>query len=172
VSEELLRAFREAGWIEHRMEKLPARAKRRRVRKERGEPWGEGSRFVLTEAGVAAALEALRWLVEDGREGHAPKRRSQPMPRFDAQTGDLWYGEVRLKHFPVGAAYTVHLLKAFEEAGWAEEDIDNPLPGYDEPVKAKRLREAVRNLNYDLTRIRFEVARGSRKLRWLRTKES
>jgi hypothetical protein len=168
IKEELLRVLLDEGLIEHRIETTKEGAKPRRFRRCQGPPRQERSCFVLSEAGVEQALTILREEVEKAQRQRARKRRKALVPRYDAEARELWYGKRQLARFPVYGSYTTCILQAFEAAKWTQEEIDNPLPGYDESVRASRLRGAVRNLNRDVQAIRFQVSRGGRKLRWLR----
>lgn len=167
INEESLCALLEEGLIEHRIETTKDGAKHRRFRRCQGPPWQEHSCFVLSEAGVEQALTVLREEVEKTQRQRAKQRGQRLVPRYDAQERELWYGKRRLARFPVYASYTTCLLEAFEAAKWTQKEIDNPLPGFDESVRASRLRGAVRNLNRDVHAIRFQGSRGGQKLRWL-----
>lgn len=170
INEKLLHELFEEGLIEHGIETTKDGAKRR-VRRCQETPWQERSCFVLTKAGLKEAIALVPEAVEEESRPSMKKRRKPLVPRYDAETRELWFGEKRLARFPVHGSYTTSILEAFEMAKWTQKEIDNPLPGHDEAVRTARLRGAVRNLNRDVHSILFEVSRGGGKLRWLRTQE-
>ena len=168
VTDRLLQTLLERGLIEHRVETTAPGAKRRTFRRAAGPPWQERSCFVLTPAGIAFTMKTMCSKTSESMQTSRAGEQ-KPIPRFDASTGELWYDGTRLKRFPFRNTNTVFLLSAFELFGWTEDPVDNPLPGRtEEPIHARRLHQAIRHLNCGLKRIRFEVLRGGRQVRWLR----
>jgi hypothetical protein len=68
-----------------------------------------------------------------------------PIPKWNAETRELWWHGHLIKRFRVPALSQEMILAAFEEDGWLRR-IDDPLPRLLESDTSDRLREAVRGL--------------------------
>lgn len=97
-----------------------------------------------------AARRRLLLALGDVKSGSSSCR-----PNWNHETGELHFSGKRVRRvgYPGRATNVVAILDAFEEQGWPNR-IDDPLPG---GTDKQRLREAVRNLNRELTRIRFRA---------------
>jgi hypothetical protein len=76
-----------------------------------------------------------------------------PLPSWDADGRRLWLGERLLKQFRQPAPNQTRLLDVFEEYGWVNPHIDDPLPprnGETEDDGKRRLHETLKNLNRKL----------------------
>jgi hypothetical protein len=82
-----------------------------------------------------------------------PVRMALPAPFWDAGSRRLWLGERLLKQFRQPAPNQTRLLDVFQEQGWTNRHIDDPLlilPGETEADAKRRLHETVKNLNRTL----------------------
>jgi hypothetical protein len=76
-----------------------------------------------------------------------------PVPFWDAGSRCLWLGERLLKQFRQPAPNQTRLLAVFQEQGWENKHIDDPLlvvEGETEADAKRRLHETVKNLNRTL----------------------
>jgi hypothetical protein len=76
-----------------------------------------------------------------------------PVPFWDAVSRCLWLGERLLKQFRQPAPNQTRLLDVFQEQGWENTHIDDPLlilQGETEADAKRRLHETVKNLNRTL----------------------
>jgi hypothetical protein len=82
-----------------------------------------------------------------------PVRLPFPAPFWDAGSRCLWLGERLLKQFRQPAPNQTRLLDVFQEQGWENTHIDDPLlilQGETEADAKRRLHETVKNLNRTL----------------------
>jgi hypothetical protein len=113
----------------------------------------------LTEAGASYLRQRL--LASD--IDVAPQRRSAPdsetflgkcqVPFWDAACRRLWLGGCLLKEFRQPAPNQTALLAVFQEQGWGNAHIEDPLAlieGEDETDAKRRLHETIKNLNRGL----------------------
>ena len=149
-----LRRLIHAGLVEFRVEITTARSKRRRFRVWHNHALPEGSCFLLTELGIAAARHA----------GCGP-RPAPNRPRWDGER--LWWGDVEIKS-PAKRARSQRLVLAeCERCGWT-----NPINLRTiVPVGVDRNHWALntaRNLNHGLKRIRFHADGSKHAVTWER----
>jgi len=116
-------------------------------------------RLLLTEEGLsyirhrlAPKAKSLRVLGAGGPR-LVPARAPFPVPFWDAGSRCLWLGERLLKQFRQPAPNQTRLLDVFQEQGWHNTHIDDPLlvlDGETEEDAKRRLHETVKNLNRTL----------------------
>ena len=78
---------------------------------------------------------------------------SKPLPSWDPDSRCLWLGAEMIKHFRQPAPNQIAILDVFEEDGWANLHIDDPLPGdvdMTEEDAKRRLHDTLHNLNRGL----------------------
>ena len=73
------------------------------------------------------------------------KEAAEERPRFDHETGELWFAGQCIRSRKRPAPNQVLILEAFEEEGWPPQ-IDDPLPGGCDDPRA-RLHDGLRQLN-------------------------
>ena len=110
-------------------------------------------RPLLTEAGVCyirqRLLPSAAASERNTSNGPAP-RRNHFLPFWDSKGRRLWLGGKLLKEFRQPAPNQTMLLDVFQEQGWTEAHIDDPLPpepGEREEDVKRRLHETIKNLN-------------------------
>jgi hypothetical protein len=100
---------------------------------------------------LAAAVTGEKLLLEKAGRSDDPA-----CPRWDAERGELWYGDKLCKRINRRAKYQRQILDEFESLGWPSR-LDDPLEGAgpdEDPVK--RLRNVVQKLNA-CQHIKFEL---------------
>ena len=121
-------------------------------------------RPLLTEAGASFLRLRLRFQ-------SASASPAGLLPFWDAQGRRLWLDGAVLKVFRQPAPNQTRLLDVFQETGWIETHIDDPLPPEpheDEQDVKRRLHETLKNLNRGLPRgsIRFRGDGTGQGVRW------
>jgi hypothetical protein len=168
LTEPDLRRLVDHQLVEYRVEITKPRSKRRRF-----ETWDnlsipEGSCFVLTAHGVAAAA-ALRpdgGLAESAPEGSGRGRaRGARRPRWDGRR--LWWGKEVIKEFRRIAPDQGWVLERFQRQGWKKRlEISQTPAGERGGPLAQWVRDTVRNLNRGLKRIKFHADGSKHGLVW------
>jgi hypothetical protein len=106
--------------------------------------------FVLTEAGVARALQSNGQLGNAKSRDKSPHRfeeqRLNPVVHWDPDTRKLTVNGQIIKRFKWPAANQEAILSAFQEEGWPER-IDDPLPPQPEQDSKRRLSDTIKCLN-------------------------
>jgi hypothetical protein len=131
---------------------------------------------VLTEPGARFARRVLEQLgrAEPGRRlgrlSPAEKARLRQLgPRWYKEAGDLRLGDIVVYHFKRLAPAQRAILDSFEEEvvdGHWPRAIDSPLGGKEGMRAAKRVHDAVNNLNRRQKLIRFHAADDGRRIWW------
>ena len=141
------------GFAEHAREIKPPDGGGRTFRRRGKLTFTQKTCFVLTEAGLAFARQALGKANKRGRP--AEDRKPPPieselssclMPRWDRDRQELRLGETVVKRFKVPAANQEQILAAFEEEGWPVH-IDDPLSPHPEQDPKRRLHATINALN-------------------------
>jgi hypothetical protein len=71
-------------------------------------------------------------------------------PRWDPDSGTLWYGDTICHRFTRWANnFQIKILEALEARGWPEESIENPLDGV---YREDQLRQAIKTFNRETRR--------------------
>jgi len=114
-------------------------------------------RPLLTAEGVLYMCDRLSRNAKSRRRHAAPRivpvRMAVPVPFWDAGSRCLWLGERLLKQFRQPAPNQIRFLDVFQEQGWTDRHIDDPLPLLADETEAdakRRLHETVKNLNRTL----------------------
>jgi hypothetical protein len=126
--------------VEYRVEVTTPGSRRRRFRPLRKLLIPEGSCFVLTKAGVAAARALL--------VGNTPAdgaQRTADRPRWDGENGVFRY-RGRVHRFQQEGENQTRVLATFEAQDWPEW-IENSLPDDGLVPRRKRLSNVVKELN-------------------------
>lgn len=165
------------GFVAHAAENtLPGESKRtfRRGKGSGGWTFSRRTCFVLTDAGLAFAREAM------GDALHAPLAQLQRVkrvqqasaakarrPRWDSERQQLRWGKAIVKQFKVPASNQERILAAFEEEGWPVR-IDDPLPPNGEQNPKRRLHDTINSLNRNQKQnlIRFTGDGSGQGIRW------
>jgi hypothetical protein len=101
--------------------------------------------LILTPAGIALADQLPP---PDTGDGVPPPQRTRraPRPHYDADTSELWLGDVLVKSWTKAAPNQKLIVLSFEEEHWRRR-IDDPLPGRPDLERKERLRQAIAGLN-------------------------
>jgi hypothetical protein len=159
LTEADLRRLVDQQLVEYRVEITKPRSKRRHF-----ETWDnlsipEGSCFVLTEPGAAAAAALMPGgkqadSTPDACESGRPTSRAHP--RWDGRR--LWWETEIIKEFRRIAPDQGSVLEQFQRQGWKKRlDISQTPAGERGGPLAQWIRDTVRNLNRGLKRIKFHA---------------
>lgn len=150
-----LRWLAKKGFVEHKVEITLPGASRRRFREVALLSFEDRSCFLLTDKGLAFALQIASREEEflGASQGTSGKREATAgslnvLPLWEPEPRRLWVGDRLLHHYKRPAPYQELLLTAFQEANWLVEIIDDPIPPTPNGDSRKRLENAVRGLNH------------------------
>lgn len=138
------------GYVDHGL-KTKTKSKGRRPSSRTGRlALPKGSCFVLTDAGVQFAQDALASPEKDTPK-REPELPSPDVPHWDAETHSLhWRGQL-IKHFKHEAPFQEATLEAFEANNWPRYVVVT-LPKEEGMNHKERLRETIKNLNRSCTK--------------------
>jgi hypothetical protein len=109
---------------------------------------------LLTEAGVCYLRQRLLLFEQSEQGTEADGNGALPdthfLPFWDAATRQLWLGSSLLKKFIQPAPNQTKILDTFQEQGWAQSHLDDPLSplaGESDEDARRRLHETIKNLN-------------------------
>jgi hypothetical protein len=153
VSNSDLRWLASMSYIEHAVETTRLADGGRNFRRTRPMIFPDGTCFVLTAAGSAAAGEicnptsmAANDILEVPRRRTAMPDESPDRPQWDHQRRQVRCGGQVVKEFKLPAPNQETILTAFEEEGWPPR-IDDPLPPVADLDPRRRLHDTIKALN-------------------------
>jgi hypothetical protein len=129
---------------------------------------------LLTETGVSyVRQQLLRPRGSPGEDKPPTLTASQAvgLPYWDAENRRLWLGGVLIKEYLQPAPNQTRLLDVFQEQGWENTHIDDPIssaPAESEEDVKRRLHDTIKNLNRGLLpgTIRFSGDGTGQGVRW------